>query len=169
MLWGIPITTIVGALSGFIFKLFAQRTEMQASERKHTLDLLAARADDRSRHVEDEVKLLQARAEFEERVHVTDPHRSMTRRILTYMITIGFFLIPMYLIVGGVPFVEVFDYDMTSGGFFGLFESTKRIIDVVTLNGIPIEFLTSFAAAFEIMIGFYFGTSTAKMMNPYRK
>ena len=77
MLWGIPFSifgSIFGAIMGFIAKASAMRNEVVASERKHQLDAMVAVSVANSQAVEDEVKLLQAKADYEKAVHKSDPH-----------------------------------------------------------------------------------------------
>ena len=170
MLWGIPFSifgSIFGAIMGFIAKASAMRNEVVASERKHQLDAMVAVSVANSQAVEDEVKLLQAKADYEKAVHKSDPHRSMARRAIAYILVIAItVVIPALIIL--FPDLQWFEiHTWRSNGFFGI--GARQVTEVITATGLPLLWLDGLLTFVATVTGFYFGGSAAKFTNPYTK
>ena len=123
MLWGIPFSifgSIFGAIMGFVAKASAMRNEVVASERKHQLDAMVAVSTANSQAAEDQIKLLKAKADYEKAVHESDPHRSIARRVIAYILVIGITVIIPGLIIF-FPEIQWFEiHTWRSSGFFGI-------------------------------------------------
>ena len=174
MFLGLPFAawgSIFGALTGWLTKSHAMKLELQAAERKHTLDAMSAVATANTSMRKDEVALLKAKTDYEREMMKVDPHRSVTRRVLAYGVMIAvLFLIPA-LVVFGEPFAwfEIIESTRSSSGFFGIGAYTKQVFDVVTAVGLPLVWLDGALIALSTTISFYMGGSAAKFTNPYVK
>ena len=174
MIFGLPLsllTTLGGGLMGFISKMFAMRMELQASKDKHALDTLAATQKVTNEQVENEIKLLEARGRFERTLAKADPHFSMTRRIVSYLvIVIAGLVIPGAVVFGDVSWFHLHEFTKESAGFLGIFGATStEVVEVIATKGLPLIFASEFLAFAGSVVGFYFGTSAAKIANPYKK
>ena len=173
MLFGLPLalwSSIGGGLMGFITKLFTMRMEVQAGKDKHTLDVLSSHQKLNDAQVKNEIALLEARAKFEERVSLVDPHRSQTRRMLTYVITlVAGFMIPAVVVFGDVSWFFVHEWTQSTSGFFGFGGKTTEIAEVVVTKGLPLIWASEFLAFVGFIVSFYVGGSAANMTNPYKK
>ena len=169
MLWGIPfsiIGSVFGAITGFITKRMALAAELQASERQANLQAMVEVSKVNSIAVDDEIKLLQAQAEYEKTLSNADPHRSEARRYLAYAFAISLlFILPAMVVYGEWQWFEIYSY--TDNGFFGL--GAKEVFEIITAVGLPLAWLDGVLALVSTIVGFYFGTSSAKFTNPYIK
>ena len=146
--------------------------EMHAAERKHEKELLSGAYKAETRKIDQEIKLLEAKAKFEERVSGVDPHRSMTRRVLTYMFaTTVLFILPGMVLLGiDFQWFEINTWtQLNKDGFLGFFRSESQITEVVNAVGLPLVWLFSVLDLIAVIVGFYFGGSAAKFSNPYTK
>ena len=163
-------STIGGGLMGFISKTFTMRMELQAAERKHMVDKLSANQQAVNQQIENEIKLLEAKAKFESDVARHDPHRSGFRRVvaLTVLFVAGF-LIPAAVIFGDVSWFHLHEYTQSSNGFFGIGAYSKQVIEVISSHGLPLIFASEFLAFAGMVVGWYMGGSYAKVRNPFIK
>ena len=169
MLFGIPFSLIggaFGALTGWLTKKSAMTAELQASERKHQLDAMLKVSNANSSGVRDEIRLLKAKAEFEKTLSEADPHRSVARRVIAYiMVGVIAFIIPGLVLVGDLQWFQF--HTWTTPGLFGFFQ--KEVVEVVTAVGLPLTYLDGLFTLVSTIVGFYFGGSAAKFTNPYTK
>ena len=169
MLFGIPfaiIGSVFGAITGFFTKRLAMLAELQASERQAQLQAMVEVSKVNSVAIDDEIKLLQAQAEYEKALAQADPHRSEARRYLAYAFAISLlFLLPAMVIYGDWQWFEIHSY--TTTGFFGI--GAKEVFETITAVGLPLAWLDGVFALVSTIVGFYFGTSSAKFTNPYIK
>lgn len=172
-IFGLPIALIgsaFGAITGFLFKRLAMQSEIVASERKHNLDAMVAVAKANSGAVKDDIALLKAKAEFEEKLHKCDPHRSETRRWLAMLIVICFcFAVPAMVLFGDMQWFTIHYWTQTNPGFFGIGRKVTEIAEVVTANGIPLAWLEGLITFVGATVSFYMGGSFAKYANPYTR
>ena len=170
MLFGIPFSLIgsaFGAIMGFIAKAHAMRKEIVASERKHQLDALVSVSKANSQAVNDEIKLLKAKGEYEQIVHKSDPHRSIARRVIAYVL-VGTVAIVIPVIILISPELQWFDiHTWRNNGFFGI--GAREVVEVVNAYGLPLVWLDGLLTFVSTITGFYFGGSAAKFSNPYTK
>ena len=164
------ISSAFGALSGFFFKLRSQNLEVQAAERKHNMEMLVAVANANTQARKDEVALLKAKADYEERLSKSDPHRSIARRVLAYGLMFGLvFMLPYLVVFKGVTWFEIREWTQTTSGFLIFPGSTKQVVETITATGLPLAWLYGMLDVFAGIIAFYFGGSLAKFRNPYVK
>ena len=164
------ISSVFGALSGFLFKLRSQNLEVQASERKHNMEMLVSVANANTQARKDEVALLKAKAEYEERVSKTDPHRSIARRVLAYGLMIGIvFVLPYLVVFHGVSWFDFREVTTQTSGFLFFPGRTIETVQTFVAQGLPLGWLTAMLDVFAAVISFYFGGSLAKFRNPYVK
>ena len=173
MLFGIPVALIgsaFGAITGFLFKRLAMQSEILASERKHQMDAMVAVAKANAGAVKNEVALLKARAEYEEKMNKCDPHRSETRRVIAYLIVTSFcFGVPALILFGDMQWFTIHYWTEVNPGFFGIGRRVKEVAEVINATGIPLEWLTSLATFVGTTVSFYLGGSLAKHVNPYTR
>ena len=173
MFLGLPFAawgSLFGALTGWLTKSHAMKLELRAAERKHQAEMLARVATANTSAAANEVKLLKAQADFEERMAKVDPHRSVTRRFIAYMVLIAvLFLIPAYVVFGdNFQWFQIVSHTESSRGFLGLFGAYSReVYNVVTAVGLPLVWLDGAMIALSTTVSFYMGNSAAKFSNPY--
>ena len=165
------ISGAFGAITGFIFKVIALNKELQASERKHAMDMIVLAGKDKTREIKDEIALLDAKSKYEEKMAAADPHRSLTRRVIAYLLTVGLVFFLPYLFFYGPPtfWFEIVEYTKSSSGFFGIGAYSKQVFEVIGASGIPLAWLYAMLDVLAMIGGFYFGGSLAKSKNPYLK
>ena len=168
---GISTTMIssgFSAIMGFIMKSRAQAAEIEAAKHKHTIEALAAQSENYARHVDSEVKLMEAKASFEERVHAVDPERAEARRNIAYGIVFGVIIgLPLYLWQSGIEWIWAIEYTKTEGLFF--WQKKNEVVDIVTQRGLPVGWLWASLELAAAVVSFYFGGTLAKSDNPYKK
>jgi len=162
------ITGGVSAISGFIFKFMAQKNEIAAAERKHTMDMLSKQSNNEVLKIDKEIQLMQAKAKFEKVVSKTDPHRSATRRFIVYAVITSFVLVAYFLALQpDIVWFEIYDTKETSGGFLGIGATVQNVKTVITSSGIPLTWFAVMSETMIAIVSFYFGGSLAKFRNPY--
>jgi len=169
MLFGLPtalLSSIFGGLSGFLFKLLSQNQEIKAAERKHEREMLVAVAEAQKQATKQDIALLKAKADYEERLMKSDPHRSMARRVIAYVMVLALSVgLPALVLFGDINWFYL--HEWTTNGFLGL--GRKQVVEVITANGLPIAWLTTMLDVFAGIVAFYFGGSLAKFRNPYNR
>ena len=173
MFLGLPFAawgSIFGALTGWWTKTHAMKLELQAAERKHQSEMLARVATANTSAVKNEVELLNAKASFEERMARSDPHRSVARRVIAYMVLISvLFLVPGFVVFGdSFEWFQIVSHTESSRGFLGIFGAySKEVYEVVSAVGLPLVWLDGALIALSTTVSFYMGGSAAKFSNPY--
>ena len=171
-LFGIPFTLIgsaFGALTGWLTKKSAMEAELRAAERKHQIDAMTAVATANTSAVEDEIKLLEAKAKYETETSAADPHRSIARRVIAYaMVASIAVIIPGIVLFGDISWFQMISKTTTTS-FLGLLNDTKTTLSVVTAKGLPMIWLDGMLTLVATITSFYFGGSAAKFSNPYTK
>lgn len=169
MLFGIPfslIGSIFGAITGFIAKRSAMTAELQAAERKFQLEAMVAVQQANSAAINDEIKLLEAKAKYEEVVAKADPHRSTARRMIAYLLVLAVVAFPALVLFQ--PELQWFSIEsVTKPGFLGF--GRRTVVEVITAVGLPLVWLDGLLTFVSTVVGFYFGGSAAKFNNPYTK
>ena len=158
MLFGLP-TQIFSALGSFLMSYMAARSkaksEMEAAERKYTLELLAAQTGAATQLIEAQNTLLK-----------NDPTFAFTRRILALGLGLG---IPAALLAIAVfsdtPWI--FNYQEIPFQLFGINFGTV-VEKFITVHGLPILFGETMLHLVGIIIAFYFGNSAGQMKSPYK-
>ena len=159
MIFGLP-TQLFSALGSFLMSYMAARvkakSEMEAAERKYTLELLAAQTDNQTKIIQAQNELLK-----------NDPTFAFTRRILALGV--------VFSVIGGIFYIAafsgtpwIFTYQEIPFQLFGINFGTV-VEKFVQVNGFPIIFGEALLHLVAIIISFYFGNSAGSMKNPYRK
>ena len=130
------------------------------------MDSLVAITKANSKAAEDEIKLLEARAKYENAVAAADPHRSIARRMIAYLLvgTIAVVIPALIILFPQLQWFEI--HTWTDNGFFGL--GAKEIVEVVAAQGLPLVWLDGLLTFVATTVGFYFGNSSARFTNPYK-
>ena len=157
MIFGLP-TQVFSALGSFFMSYMAAKSkakaEMDAAERKYTLELLAAQSDNQSKVIAAQNQVLK-----------NDPYFAWTRRVLAIggglgilaaIFSLAFFDIPWIFVYDEVPF-QIFGIN------FGIV--LKRFVTEVGLTVIFGEAMLHIVA---MIFAFYFGNSAGKMKSPYK-
>ncbi len=169
MLFGIPFSLIgsaFGALTGWLTKRSAMNAEMVAAERKYQLDAMVAVTKANTSAVKDEIALLEAKSKFEKAASEADPHRSVARRVIAYVLVFAIaFMIPGMILFGDITWFAIETW--STSGFFGI--GAREVFEVVQATGVPLLWLDGLLTLVSTIVGFYFGGSAAKYSNPYTK
>ena len=170
-IFGVPTTlfsSAFGAIMGFVMRMNAQKAELEAAKHKHTIEAMAAQSENYARHVDSEVRLLEARTKFEEKLLKADPQRSIARKNIAYGITGGIiFFLPIFLWQSGIEWIWATDSVQKEGWW--LWQKSKEVVNLQTQAGLPITWLFVVTDVFAGLASFYFSGSLAKFNNPYAK
>lgn len=168
MIFGLPIPLLgsaFGAIMGWLTKRQAMNTEVEAASRKFQLEAMMSVAKVNSQAVDDEIKLLKARGEYE-KVTGSCQHKSVPRRVISYLLLATIcFVIPGAVLFGDIQWFEF--HKWTTPGFFGL--GRQSVVEVVTAVGLPLAWLEGLLTLVSTIIGYYFGNSSARYNNPFVK
>ena len=162
------ISSAFSAIMGFVMKSRAQAAEIEAAKHKHTIEALAAQSENYARHVDSEVKLMEAKSSYEQKLHAVDPERAEARRNIAYGIVFGVIIgLPLYLWQSGIEWIYAVEYTKSEG--FWIFAKSKEVVEIVTQSGLPVGWLWASLELAAAVVSFYFGGTLAKSDNPYKK
>ena len=165
MIFGIPTSIFAGLgsfLMSFLGKTFTNAQADKAAQAERSMKLAEHAIEANRSDTRNEIRLIEANTDAQERLAKADPQMSVTRRVLVY---ISLFIFGSILYLGTIfnlSFFEVITQTITNNGFFGIGASSKEVTEIITATGIPMSIIGTLDVLVTSIAGYYFGNSIAK-------
>ena len=165
-MFGLSTTAIMGAFSaitGFVMKFLAQRTQLKAQEEKMKIEMMTTSHEQRMEMENLRIRAMDVIAKNEVTMSRADPTRSTTRRVLAYIVIGALCMIPTLSDIHTIEWFVFTTDQIKHSGFFGIGSHTETVHGVHTASGVPYMWMTVIAELAVMIVSFYVGQSAGKI------
>ena len=166
-MFGLSSTAILSAVSaivGFVMKFMTLRAQISADQKKAELERMTTSHEQRMDFERLRIEASQQMTKNEVRLAKADPSRSMTRRVIAYIILAGLISIPTLSEIHAIEWFRFTTDTIKSSGFLGLFGGKETIVHgVQTASGVPLVWITVVSELAVMIVSFYVGQSACHM------